>query len=664
MEVEPKNEEFARRVVANLATYVAYIDSERRLRFANDNWLRCFGIAAESVGRPLAELVDPALMVAWGPSIDRALGGEVAESVGEMVDASGTPRVFRIARRPDWQNGVVAGYFVEATDVSALHERELRLQEANTALQIAEEFSRSVADVLPIRISYWDRDLRCQFVNRAYCEWHGRSRESMLGSDQRALFGDSDIDERLRHLHIALDGYAISFEHRNTSAAGQVGVFEVHLTPDRSGSGEVLGVLATSVDVTSERRAQAALTATNAELVVARDRAEAGARAKSAFLANMSHEIRTPMNAIIGMTHLLRRASREPESQRRLDQVSGAAQHLLRLIDDILDLSKVEAGKLLIESVPFAPAETVSRCCGLVSDALQAKGLRLTVDTRDLPPSVIGDAARVSQALINLLANAVKFTERGAVAVTASAREDAHGIELRFEVRDDGIGIDSERLPRLFTAFEQADSTTTRRFGGTGLGLALTQKLVRMMGGDAGASSKLGVGSTFWFTVRVQRAAAAPAEVRTAAAAPALSAEEQLRTRHRGTRILLVEDNVINQEVARSLLETVGLAVDVADDGEQAIEMVSCAAYALVLMDMQMPRVDGLQATRAIREIPGLSHLPIVAMTANAFAEDRVDAMEAGMDDHLSKPVMPALLYATVARWLDRTRPADQATGR
>ena len=502
-----------------------------------------------------------------------------------------------------------------------------------------------------MRIAYWDRDLRCKFVNRAYCDWYGRQPYEVLGHRHQEIFKLGQVDARVQRLRDGLNGKTLAFEEDTESASGQVGRFQIHITPDRGTTG-IDGVLVMSIEVTAERLAQAALQTMNIELTAARDRAEEGARSKSAFLANMSHEIRTPMNAIIGMTHIMQRDCREPKTMVRLGHVSDAAQHLLHVIDDVLDISKVEAGKLNVDSSPFALPGMLERCVSLVREQASAKGLTVVCHGQDLPGCVVGDSAKLSQALVNLLANAVKFSERGKVVLTATAKTDEAGLELRFAVSDNGIGIDADRLPQLFVAFEQADSTTTRRFGGTGLGLALTRSLARAMAGDAGAISAVGHGSTFWITVRVQHGGQT-SEI--AAVDPTTStAEASLHLQHAGARVLVAEDNPVNQAVAVTLLEGVGLVVDVAEDGQAAVEMARYGNYDLVLMDMQMPRLDGLEATRAIRRIPDLARLPIVAMTANAFTEDRLAALEAGMNDHMSKPVMPSMLYDTVARWLDK----------
>ena len=534
-------------------------------------------------------------------------------------------------------------------------EEGLRL--ANTALAEAERFTRNITENLPVRVAYWDREMRCRFVNRAYCKWSGREPGALLGRRHGDIYADDPaLDARIHSLHQALSGESITQELENLQTLSTV-----HLIPDRH-EGDVRGVFALGIDVTAERRQQHALRQLNEELVGARDRAESAARAKSAFLANMSHEIRTPMNAIIGLTHALRRDTTDGASHERLGRVSEAAEHLLGIVNDILDLSKIDAGKVSVESIPIAVDRLLERACAMVAEPAAKKGLEVHWSSAGLPAQLVGDPTRLSQALVNLVGNAVKFTECGRVDVTAHAEGPAGGDTLlvRFDVRDTGIGIPGERMGQLFNAFEQADTSTTRRFGGTGLGLALTRQLAKLMGGDAGATSEAGVGSLFWFTARMALAPAGSADAKAPArpfgrdAALDLASEADLRARHAGSLVLVAEDNAVNQEVALSLLEAAGLVVDIACDGREAVTMVQANDYALVLMDMQMPVLDGMGACREIRLDPRNRDLPIVAMTANAFAEDRDAALAAGMDDHLAKPVEPRELYRTLAHWLDR----------
>ncbi|MEY4748958.1 MAG: hypothetical protein RIQ60_1172 [Pseudomonadota bacterium] len=395
------------------------------------------------------------------------------------------------------------------------------------------------------------------------------------------------------------------------------------------------------------------------QLAEASQRAEAASLAKSAFLANMSHEIRTPLNAMTGMAHLIRREPLSRTQADRLGKLEAASNHLLEVLNAVLDLSKIEAGKMTLEAVPLNLHTTVANVLSMLDDRAEAKHLHLSSQVEPLAGELIGDPTRLQQALLNYATNAIKFTDLGQVMVRVRVQdEDARGVLLRFEVQDTGIGIAPEVLPTLFTAFEQADSSATRQAGGTGLGLAITRKLATLMGGDAGAYSVLGVGSTFWFTAQLAKA---PARQIVPLFEQDVGADDTLRQRYAGARVLLAEDNLINAEVAQALLEDVGLVVDHVEDGAAAVDMALVRDYRLVLMDMQMPRLDGLDASRELRRRHSRSSLPIIAMTANAFAEDKARCYAAGMDDFVSKPVDPQVLYRVLLRWLDAPAEAQAA---
>jgi len=388
------------------------------------------------------------------------------------------------------------------------------------------------------------------------------------------------------------------------------------------------------------------------ERILAKKAADVAIQAKADFLANMSHEIRTPLNGILGMTYLLRHSNCTPKQTEQLDKISSSGNHLLGLIDDILDLSKIDAGKLVLEEQDFTLTKLLSNITAMFDNAVATKGLSLLIKISNLPKVLHGDFNRLSQALVNYLSNAVKFTEHGSITLQGRVLEETNeGYLLRFEVIDTGIGILPEDQARLFNAFEQADNTTTRKYGGTGLGLAINRRLARLMGGDVGVKSTPGKGSTFWLDVQLGKGDPLAIE-------PDIALTEKARTvlhrEYQGQRILLVEDDPLNQEVAAMLLKDVGLSVDLAENGEQAVRMARESNYAVILMDVQMPKQDGLSATAAIRKIVGRETVPIIAMTANAFDEDKLKCLSAGMNDFLSKPVNPDCLFETLLKWLAR----------
>jgi len=555
-------------------------------------------------------------------------------------------------------------------------------------------------------------------------------------------------------------------------------------TPIRSLDGSISGYLGILQDVSLR-------SALNAEMRRARELAEEASRMKSDFLANMSHEIRTPMNGIIGMTHLVLMTTMTPHQREYVKKIQLSGQHLLRIINDILDISKIEAGKLSIEQADFELETTLAGVVSVIGEKAGEKGLELILDiASDVPVNVIGDSLRLGQVLINYANNAIKFTEHGEIDIVVRAREiGADSVLLWFAVRDTGIGLSEEQKKRLFTAFSQADTSTTRQYGGTGLGLAISKQLATMMGGEVGVDSAPGVGSTFWFTARLgishtpRRELLPEAELRgrrvlvvddndnarqvmnqmlrsmsfavdvVSSGREAVAAVEQadrdnapyelvfmdwhmpamngvdacrrikdlalaepphlmLVTAYgreevfhqaedagirdvlikplnastlfeaamralqgsaggdlrqaaeltstalqslaaiAGARILLVEDNEINQEVALDLLRHARLEVDLAENGQVALDRLQANDYALVLMDMQMPVMDGVEATRQLRRLPGLAALPVVAMTANAQAADRQRCQEAGMNDFIPKPIEPELLWQTLLKWI------------
>ncbi len=400
-------------------------------------------------------------------------------------------------------------------------------------------------------------------------------------------------------------------------------------------TGAPVEVLATLRDVSARR-------ATEQALADAKAAAERASAAKSEFLASMSHEIRTPLTAILGFASLLADGDLAPEHRRRAAMIQDAGTSLLAIINDILDMSKIEAGKLELERIPISPAAVADAAVSILRSEAAAKGLRLALEVApDVPDWVEGDPTRLRQVVLNLLSNAVKFTAHGGVRLAIRREPGAPGPMLRFEVCDTGIGIAPDRQDRLFQTFSQVDRTTTRRYGGTGLGLAICKRLVEAMGGAIGVSSVEGSGSVFWFT------AALPG-----VPAPVVRAAEPMRPVLQPARVLVVDDVPVNQVLVETILTGAGHHAAVVDNGAEAVEAVRSGAFDVVVMDIEMPEMDGIDATRAIRGLPAPARdVPIIALTANAMADEIRRCREAGMNDHLSKPVARDQLLRAIAIW-------------
>jgi signal transduction histidine kinase/CheY-like chemotaxis protein len=387
------------------------------------------------------------------------------------------------------------------------------------------------------------------------------------------------------------------------------------------------------------------------EMRAAKEEAERSSRAKSDFVSRMSHELRTPMNAILGFAQLLESEALSPEHRDYVGEINRAGSHLLELINKVLDLAKIEAGQLSIEQIPFDLRHTLDEVAALVSERAKEKGLELRFSAAaELPQRILGDPTRLRQVLINLIGNAEKFTQQGRIEIHITPEADA--TQIQFSVQDSGIGMDADTLARLFQPFAQADESTTRKFGGTGLGLKISQDLVQAMGGRIQVESTPGKGSRFWFNLPATPAPG-PVPVTPKIGEPIAPATDAALHGH----VLLVEDNRINQVVATRMLDKLGLTCDVANHGGEAIDRILAKDYDLILMDMEMPELDGPEATRRIRGMEAAASkkpIPIIAMTANALHEDRDRCLASGMDDHMSKPVEISKLTELLRKWLPK----------
>ena len=534
-------------------------------------------------------------------------------------------------------------------------------------LERERQFSAEIINSLPGMFYMFD-------ANGRFVRWNRRFNDATVYSDSELaqmkatdFFRDEDKEKIAAVVRkVFAEGHAdIEADLR----PGQGPALPCRFTGVRATIGDESFLLGVAIDISENRRDQARLEeyrqhleqmieARTADLSIAKEAAEAANRAKSTFLANMSHELRTPMNAIMGMTSLAMRRTMDARLLDHLEKINQASHHLLAVINSILDISRIEAERLVLEQIDFSPAAVLDKLPALIGYKAVDKGLALELDVApDVRAAVVcGDPMRVGQIVLNLADNAVKFTEHGKVTVRLRlAEDDAEQVLLRFEVEDTGIGISATDQKRVFAAFEQADGSMTRKYGGSGLGLAISRRLARLMGGDITVSSRPGEGSRFVFSLRLRKSAGAVAP------APTLEpgkAGERLQEEFSGSRILLAEDEPVNREVARTLLEAHELVVDVAVDGVEAVSLARQVPYDLILMDMQMPNLNGVDATRAIRALPGHARTPILAMTANAFTEDRELCLAAGMDDHLPKPVEPQRLYQAVLAWLARSRGA------
>nr|WP_207393441.1 PAS domain-containing protein [Duganella aceris] len=781
-----------------------------RYEMLNRHGATMFGVTggADFIGKNDYELV-PAEQADLYNAADRRVLDSEQGTVAEIAEEAFTPAdgetryltTRKVALRDEY--GRATHVLGIAFDITERKQAKEALRATAARLEQSEHFVRAVTDNLPGMVAYWDAGLRCRFANRFFREWHGLDNEQLMGAHMPEVLGARQFDESRPYVEAALGGEPQGFAGRLQWPAGAISHTWINYIPDVDNSGEVQGFFVLVSDVTELKETELHLQGVNEELIVARDRAEAASRAKSEFLANMSHEIRTPMNAIIGLARLLEEAPLAPRERGYLDKIQFATQSLLGLVNDVLDFSRIEAGQLVLEHAGFQLQHVLDSISVLLSGSASDKGVELVYEIApDMPATLAGDPMRLQQVLLNLVSNAIKFTAHGEVVLSVrlaaeSARlapEQRRAALIEFHVRDTGIGIAADKQAGIFDAFSQADSSTSRQFGGAGLGLAICRRLADMMGGAISVRSEPGHGAEFLFCVPLECTGAPAAAVNALAADAPLSVlvvddnptvrealraasrsfgwtcactadaaqalpllQDSLRTErpydlllldrdmpgmdgpamlahihaslslplppvlmmtseHRaaelaqqagqlglagvlskplsparlrervaalrsgageaaavtvsphsplhgrlaGMRILLVEDNEINQEVAEYILLHAGAVVEVVSNGKMAVDLLATAAdrFDVVLMDVQMPVMNGYDATAAIRAA-GQRTLPVIAMTANVLDDDRRLAAEAGMNAHVAKPIDVDELIAVLNRMValrDATR--------
>lgn len=522
---------------------------------------------------------------------------------------------------------------------------------AEEELRTSEQRFRSYFTLGVVGKAVFGPDGTIHEVNEYLCSILGYDPEELQGKPYFDLTKRADLRREMQAFDAVQRGESDDFtvEKRLLRKDG----FPVHVISAvrvlRRADGSIDHFIANVLDISDRKRMEE-------DLAQAKERAEAATRAKGQFLATMSHEIRTPLNAIIGMARLLRERPLDDEERGYAEIIDTSSETLLSIVDDVLDFSKIEAGHLELENIPFELRTTVETCTQMLTMKAKEKGLTMTTSfAPQLPREVVGDPARLRQILGNLLNNAVKFTEQGSIVVNVSQDdEDVGHVLVRFEVVDTGIGIPENRRDRLFKSFSQVDASTSRHFGGTGLGLAISRQLAELMGGQADFDSEPGQGSTFWFTALFEKMPENALDVPDSRSSRRGTAGDELQAKD--VRILLAEDNRVNQRVAKAILKKLGLSADLAENGCEALAKLAEGKYHLVLMDVQMPEMDGLQTTEHIRSGQQSNigrDIPIIAMTAHAFREDRERCLAAGMQDYVTKPIRPEQLADAIRNVLN-----------
>ncbi len=631
--IEGVNRRMAR-VLDSSPDFVAFFDRDGLPTYMNRAARTMCGLAVNTpvLGTPLEALLgSDGQAREFREALERARdngGTSQCETHIQHRDGTLTP-VSRLVLAQVGYQGSVEFYALIARDISE------RLRDEQSILASEQRFRRVVESLQDVLFET-DQDGRWTYLNPAWTEITGFDPDDSLGRNIIDFVHEDDRDlHEKRFLPLLRRDKALSrYEVRCRTRGSAVRWIEVHARMTDDGRGT--GTSGTLRDITEQRELSDAL-------VRAGQEALAASRLKSEFVANMSHEVRTPINGVIGLTTLLLDTPLSGEQRDLSEGIRSSAEALLTIVNDVLDLSKIEAGKLTIDPVSFELRKELTSALEPVTVKAQKKGLALVMNVAsDVPSSIISDPTRIRQVLINLADNAIKFTHQGMVSIAVSALTPAgERPRLRFAVADQGIGIAAEKLDAIFEKFTQADSSTTRKYGGSGLGLTICRQLVELMGGEIGVFSTVGEGSTFWFELPLVEAARARVAVESAGAAAPLVA---------GLHVLVAEDNTINQKVARRFLEKLGCSVEIVENGEEALARVGTHRYDAVFMDCQMPKMDGYEATRRIRLLPDCRQLPIIAMTAHAMRGDREKCLDAGMSDYLSKPLQSEALATALAR--------------